>query len=242
MSLWRHRAQIERAVAGQLDPADEQKLRAHLATCADCRRHYDALSVQARILAGDPHESQSGNARELARLLGALNPAPKPAPSPLRWLVPAGVLALAALAVVFVPRGGEEVTFRGAPDAKQLSIFVVTAPKDGGELKRDISFPGPTGHVRADEWVAVAVNQNPDAALTHFRGVLVSEKADVLVLASGKSVALDPGKWRVFGVALPSAVDDAALAKAARAAGFSATTLTLPAAGLQASGVITVLP
>lgn len=242
MSLWRHRATIARAVAGELGADDEAKLRAHLATCPDCRRHYDTLSVQARILAGDPHESSAGNARELARLMAALSPqAPKPKPSPLRWLVPAGVLGAAALVAVFVPRGQEEeVVFRGSNDGRQLSIFVVTAPRDGGELKRDVSFPGPAGTVRADDWVALAVNQNPDPKAAHFRGVLVNEKGETLVLGSGKSVALDPGRWRVFGVAWVGPPDDAALAAAARAAGFEGKQLALP--GLQASGVLTVLP
>ena len=242
MSLWRHRATIARAVAGELEAEDEAKLRAHLSTCAECRRHYDSLSVQARILAGDPHESSAGNARALARLMAALSPAgPKPKPSPLRWLVPAGVLAAAALVAVFMPRSpDEEVAFRGSNDGTQLSFFVVTAPRDGGELRRDVSFPGPAGTVRADDWVAVAVNQNPDPKAAHFRGVLVNEKGEALVLASGKSVALDPGRWRVFGVALAAPPDDAALAAAARAAGFEGKQLALP--GLLASGVLTVLP
>ncbi len=243
MSLWRHRTQIERAVAGELTGADEARLREHLAGCLDCRRYYDTLSMQARILAGDPHAGDAE--RELARLLQALEPEKHTAatPSPFRLFVPAGILA-ALIALAAAALGGvedERVDLRGgtANDAR-LTFFLVTAPRDGGPLKRDLSFPGPQGDVRADEWVAFAVNQNPDPKAAHFRGVLVNAKGETLVLASGKSVALDPGPWRVFGVVSPRPPDDAALAAAARTAGLTAT--TLPGAGLQATGVFTVIP
>ena len=247
MSLWRHRTQIERAVAGELSGADEARLREHLAGCTDCRRHYDTLTMQARILAGDPHADHAASARELARLLHALDPkAAEPTPSPFRLLIPAGILAalLALAGSSFVSQPQEDrVEFRGggssANDAR-LTFFLVTAPRDGGPLKRDLSFPGPTGDVRADEWVAFAVNQNPDPKAPHFRSVLVNAKGETLVLASGKSVALDPGKWRVFGVVSSQPPDDQALEAAARTAGLTGTTLS--GAGLQATGVFTVTP
>lgn len=51
MSLLFHRRTIARAVAGDLDPAAETRLRAHLVRCAACRRHYDALSWVAQTIA-----------------------------------------------------------------------------------------------------------------------------------------------------------------------------------------------
>jgi hypothetical protein len=106
--IWRRRA-IARAVAGELSPAREASLRAHLARCAACRRHYDALSLVAAAAA-----SAAGAARERARLMAALGKT-APAPRRARWpiiLVPA---AAAAAALLFLRPHPPDIAWRGDP-------------------------------------------------------------------------------------------------------------------------------
>ena len=249
MSLWRQRSAIERAVANQLAPEDEAKLRNHLAGCLECRRYYDALSVQARILAGDPHASAAASERELARLMAALNPAPA-APRPLAWWPRFAVLAGAAAALTVgiiswrqsTVEPVEQISLRGddASPAEVFGVWVVTAPRDGGELRRDISFPSdPVGRVRADEWIAFAKKGSTKGDF--FKVVLVNADGQTLLLQSGKSVALDAGKWRAFAVGTPH--EDPLLLAAAREAGVDAAALKLPGQpSMQVSGVIIVQP
>ncbi len=252
MSVWRQQKAIERAVAGQLDPRDDEKLRRHLRGCLECRRFYDALTVQARILAGDPHSTAAAAERELARLMGTLAPANAPAPRPAwqRFAFAAACAAVAVLGIVSWQRSSSEepldqIAWRGVPvDPKvQFGVWLVTAPQDGGLLRRDVSFPGAEAAVRSTEWVAFRVAQSP-GPIGFFRAVLVNEQGQTLVLQAGRSVALDPGKWRAFAVGSSSdaGVDDAALAAAARAAGVAGRSLSLPGSAQQASGIISVLP
>lgn len=245
MSLWRQRRAIERAVAGQLEPQDDAKLRAHLRGCVECRRFYDQLTVHARILAGDPHATAASAERELARLMGTLAPA-VPAPARPWWPTLAVAAALAAAVLFFVvPRAEkkDDIVWRGTATERPagFGVWLVTAPQDGGELRRDVTFPGGAATVHAQEWVAFSVAQSPKPVV-FFRAVLVNERGQTLVLASGKSVALDPGKWRAFAVASPDATgpDEAVLSAAAKKATLEGRALELP--GYQASGVITVLP
>ncbi len=241
MSLWRQRSAIARAVAGQLGAEDEARLRAHLGGCLECRRHYDALTTQARILAGDPHTTSAQSERELARLMGAVQPE-KAVEAPGGWSRFAFAAGLSA-AVVFgfvswrqsVPV--DQVAWRGGSEAPEtgpkLELWVVTAPQDGGELRRDIAFPtDEIGRVRPDAWVAFAKKGGGE-----LRGVvLLNEKGETMVLKPGQSVALEAGRWRVFGVG--GEVDRGALTAAARKAGLEGRSLDLP--GPQVSGVLLV--
>jgi hypothetical protein len=212
MSLWRQRKQIERAIAGQLSPADEQRLRAHVAGCVECRRHYDLLATQARILSGDADGSKAANERELGRLLSAL-PGAKPARERPRGWIPAaafaGAIGLLFLVVVALPRhpaddGADSVVWRGAADAGSapatFELLMYAAPLDGGALEQKANFPlDALSRIRKEQWVAFAPRE-ASHKFGAFRAVLIDANGKVVVLESGHSVSLDPGRWRVFGV------------------------------------------
>jgi len=247
MSLWRQRSAIERAIAGGLNAADEAKLRVHLAGCSDCRRHYDNLSMQQRILAGDPHGSPAQAERELARLMGALNPAPQQQDVPSWWprfAMAAGVVAAVAFGFVCFrrPRPTEEIQLRGDGPGKPLALglWLVAAPQDGGDLHSDTVFPSDaSGLVRSTDWVAF--KKKGASRLPFFRVVLVSEKGEAMVLEAGKSAALDPGRWRVFGVTDAQPLADEVLTAAAREAGVDGSVLKVTAAE-QVTGLVVVEP
>ena len=218
MSLWRQRNAIEHAVAGQLSAEDDARLRSHLHSCGECRAHYDQLTTQARILAGAPHATKASSERELARLLGAIAPQPVAAPARRRWLpVLAAATAAAILLVLFIVQGlspvkpPEEVVLRGtkaAPAAPaQPAMMMFAAPRAGGPLEKRATFPDqPLARAHATEWVAF----KPAEGALEFRALVVGEGQSTL-LGSGKSVALDPGRWRVFGLFLPPGFDETRL-------------------------------
>jgi hypothetical protein len=110
--IWRRRA-IARAVAGDLSPAAEVSLRAHLRGCQPCRRHYDALSLVATAAA-----PSAGAGRERARLMAALGQKAAP-PKPRSWRVPLVLVPTAAAAALVIvlarPRveQPENVSWRG---------------------------------------------------------------------------------------------------------------------------------
>ncbi len=260
MSVWRQRLTIERAVAGQLAAVDEARLRAHLRGCLECRRYYDALTVQARILAGDPHSTRVAAEAEEARLMEALNPIPAVPEVPAWWPRFAVAAAVAAAGIFgFIswrqssPQPVDQIAWRGSPSPASVSTFavwVISAPRDGGPLRRDVNFPADSiGQVRTDEWIAFA--KKGPVPVEFFKVALVNEQRQTLVLASGQSVALDAGKWRVFAVGLKTsggaqAFGDEALAAAAREAGVEGKVLKLPTQGdrpvFQVSGTILVQP
>jgi anti-sigma factor RsiW len=139
VSLLFHRHDIARAVAGDLPPAREKKLREHLHGCARCRAYYDRLSALADAL-----NPARGAARAQARLAEALDDAAPPAlgatatatasalgsPSRRRLWAASFILAPAAIIVLWAVRGHhppapngtpEEVTLRGETDAVPAS-------------------------------------------------------------------------------------------------------------------------
>lgn len=244
MSVWRQREKIEQAVAGLLSAADEARLRAHLEGCAECRREYDRLSMQARILAGDPHGTKSSAARELQRLMGVLEPATAPAPVPRpRWVWGLAAVAAALLLVVGLRTRApaEEISLRGGPSpttAVRVDVVLYAAPTDGGAIDSRATFPAQRStRVRPDEWVAFQPSGAPAA---FFRAVLLGETGQTIILERGKSVALDPGRWRLFAVTGHS-YDDRALQQAAQHAPVGWEGLPLPDA-TQTLGEVVVAP
>jgi hypothetical protein len=145
------RKAIARALAGELAPAEEQGLRAHLARCARCRAHYDRLALAAEAIATSAGgEARVAARRERARLEAALAgasggalAAPAPRRRARRWLPAALALAPAAAAIVWIVRvapppspgdAAPAVTFRGgAPDgaAPPAGLLVYASRKEG---------------------------------------------------------------------------------------------------------------
>ena len=249
MSLTRQRKEIEQAVAGVLPLEDEQKLRAHLAGCEECRRHYDLLTMQARMLAGGPEPAKGADDRELGRLMAALNPRPAPARS--RGWLPALAFAAASAAVFLLlfglPKAGTgepDVVWRGAADAgaseESFALSMFAAPLDGGKLEQKANVPlDPTARIGRDQWIAFAPHE-ASRKFGYFRAILVPEQGEPLILQSGHSLSLDPGRWRVYGVLAVRSTDER-LKKAVLAAGPGARRLPLED-GVQAYGEILVEP
>jgi hypothetical protein len=126
MSLvWRRRT-IARAVSGELSAPAEARLRRHLARCAPCRRHYDALSLVAMAVA-----PQAGTARARERLRAALgSTAPRSTPpAGRRWArrVPLLLLPVGALALYLVWPRAPEIVWRGDGSAARDDMRAVAA-------------------------------------------------------------------------------------------------------------------
>jgi hypothetical protein len=105
MSLWWNRRTIARAVAGDLAPPAEARLRHHLRGCSACRQHYDLLTGIAASAAAGPSELAARRQRALLTAALEAGPATKPAASRRRWqlLLPLGLapaLGVAALLLV----------------------------------------------------------------------------------------------------------------------------------------------
>ncbi len=248
MSLLRQRKQIEQAVAGLLPLEDERKLRAHLADCYECRTHYDQLTMQARLLAGSPGPGAGADERELARLTAAI--APKATPVRTRGWLPAlafaGACAALFLVLVGLPKlgaGDDDIVWRGAADAGAEATFellVYAAPLDGGKLEQRANFPlDATSRIQKDQWVAFAPRE-ASRKFGYFRAVLVPEQGAPLIVESGHSLALDPGRWRVFGVLMIRATEGR-LQMAVDETAKDAKRLSM-AGGLQSYGEILVEP
>ena len=156
MSLLFHRGKIARAVAGDLAPAAEERLRAHLRGCETCRAHYDRLSRVTEALAAGV--SVQATARERARLERALAAAPAPgtsaavttvSPSRVRapWFIAGAVLAPAVALLLWFGRPsstphdgqglpGADVGLRGATgptnDVPASPVLVMYASRRTG--------------------------------------------------------------------------------------------------------------
>jgi hypothetical protein len=155
MSLLFHRRAIARAVSGELEEADERRLRAHLRGCQACRAYYDDLALAAeafaaaapaaRDAAAPDHRANLAAAREQARLMAALPTGSSPTTAEARarltglsrpaWA--ATLLVPAALAVWFLlrpaPRSAE------IPEGDPGSAEVADAP---GVAWRGSRVPG----------------------------------------------------------------------------------------------------
>jgi hypothetical protein len=129
MSLWLNRGRIVRAVAGELEPSTERRLRGHLAGCPACRSHYDRLSAMAAALGG-----AAGRRRERDRLLDALGGASPAAARSYPW-APALALAAAAALVFWLRQGAERsgVTWRGPADDAPVPVRLLLHASRKGE-------------------------------------------------------------------------------------------------------------
>lgn len=149
MSLLFHGRAIARAVAGDLPPAAEDRLRAHLRGCETCRAHYDRLARVAEAATAGP--SRQAAARERNRLERALAAPPALASEPRSrraWVMAGAVLAPAAALLLWFGRWsgpGElpasppaaDIGLRGAetpaPDAVSGPVLVVYASSRTGD-------------------------------------------------------------------------------------------------------------
>jgi hypothetical protein len=176
---------------------------------------------------------------------------PKPVPARSRGWLPALAFAAASAAVflllIGLPKPGtpeSEVVMRGAADAGAstpgFELMMFAAPLDGGTLEQKANFPlDATAHVTRSQWVAFAPRE-ASRKFGYFRAILVSEQGEPLILESGHSLSLDPGRWRVFGVLAVRSTDER-LKKAVLAAEPGAKRLPLEG-GVQAYGEIVVEP
>jgi hypothetical protein len=119
------RAHIDRHFAGRISAADEQRMRTHLADCADCQRYYERHLVLAEI---DP-----GALTTEQRIAGGLGLSPRRA-SPLLPVYAGVSLAVCGLALLlFAPwkgdeAGSDEFMARGAaltPAPAELVVYRV---------------------------------------------------------------------------------------------------------------------
>lgn len=165
MSLLWHRRAIARAVAGDLAPAADARLRAHLRGCASCRAFYDQLSGAAEAMA-QPAAASRAAARERARLERALAGPPtvaQPGKVPARfrarrnWLVAGAVLAPAAALIVWLgrtprplpaetaPTPAGDIGWRGAPSeepAARPALVVYASRRDAAGGRAPLRLVG----------------------------------------------------------------------------------------------------
>ncbi len=193
MSLLFHRRTIERAVAGDLSPADETRLRAHLRGCAPCRAYYDGLSATAEGLAASG--GRVGEERERARLLVALGSQPaagnarapgRSGPRARRWWPAALLIAPAAAALLLLARptphdASSDVTWRGGGAATEATavpatLLVYASRRESGgdpgpvRLVADLPASG-EGRVTLSDYVQFSVRGLRSAAFTTVLGI-----------------------------------------------------------------------
>ena len=195
MTLADWREDVEAAATGELAVLEDLRVRQHLRTCDECRKHYDELVSAKRVLSGgrDEHDAL------FARLNAALDAKEQPkavTTSPRRWWL-FGALAAAAAAVlllVWPPAEVErEVTLRGGPNdvAPNLSFFVYAKAKSGGAVRLLAQFPQ-SGEAHASEQDWLQVKAPPGVT------VVATSGDAVVVFDAGGSQTLSKGTWKVF--------------------------------------------
>jgi hypothetical protein len=265
MSLWLNRRRILRAVAGELPPAEEQRLRAHVAGCGACRGHYDQVSQAAETLG-----TATSARRERERVLAAVVAAPAPAAS--SRVVPVLAVAAAAGLVLWLSSTAdkERVGWRGAGDETRAPVrLLLHASRKGdgdapnGPLRFIADLPGAgEGRVSTRDYLqlsyvglkapayamVVAIDEagaehqyapRPDAEALR---VEPTAKAKGL----GPSVYLGrqrPGKFRVFGVFSDAPLEARIIREAANRAAAAGKPAALEGVkAVQVSGVLIVEP
>jgi len=122
---------------GAMAPADAERVRGHLATCARCRAEYEALRPAAGALAysaeacetgqNGPHVSALLKPRIMREVRASLAPAVRERPRPAfvwpAYLVAAACIAIALLSTISnISVGGQLKTAQAELDANKLAI------------------------------------------------------------------------------------------------------------------------
>ena len=160
MSLLLRKRDIERAILGELAPADEARLFEHLHRCAPCQARYDELTQVKSFVDGAAVAHARARARLVAavdRLPGGRGPQERPERSRRsRWLPALFVLAPAAAIVVWIAKPAappnktvDEVTMRGGADPTTTTtptLIVYASRKTGparhGPVRLVAELPG----------------------------------------------------------------------------------------------------
>jgi hypothetical protein len=126
MSTCLGRALVDRHFSGTIVPAEEQRLRAHLPGCSECRAHYESWLLLAQIDPSVPDAQQ-----RIGRGLGFGHSAKRRATS---YIAAAAIAAGAILGVRFLPRSSESdegFASRGADatsiNAPELIVYRTTS-------------------------------------------------------------------------------------------------------------------
>ena len=160
MSLLLRKRDIERAILGELTPADEARLFEHLHGCAPCQARYDELTRVKSFVDG----AAVAQARARARLVAAVDRpsggrGPQDRSRRSRWLPALFVLAPAAAIVVWIVKPAappnktvDEVTMRGSADptptpaAATPTLIIYASRKTGparhGPVRLVAELPG----------------------------------------------------------------------------------------------------
>jgi len=194
VSLLLHQREIERAVLGELAPAAEARLFAHLRGCAACRTRYDDLSTVKSFVDG----SQVAPARARARLVAALDGPGDGGEQPeqirrRRWLPALFVLAPAAAILLWIAKpaappigAGDDVTLRGGGDpvssAAAPTLVIYASRKTGttghGPVRLVAELPG-SGEARVSIADYLQLGVRGLRAPAHVRVVGLDERGTV---------------------------------------------------------------
>jgi hypothetical protein len=165
MSLFFHRRAIARAVSGELEEADERRVRAHLRGCQACRAYYDHLSLVAEaFVAAAPaardavtpdRRADLAPARERTRLMAALPTGSGPTTAEARGR-PTGLSRPAWAATLLVPA------------ALALWFLVRPAPRSGAIRGADPAADPPGVAWRGSR--VPADDRGPPAGLLIYAG------------------------------------------------------------------------
>lgn len=133
-------------LSGHLDgvntKTEEESLRSHLNTCADCRAHLTALRKNDEVLKGSAVQPPQELTR---RIMQKVSSAPQKKKSKRRWIaVVAPSLAAAALAVVFFGRLGlptQDQAARETASAQDIAVAKEAVPEAGAVQTYNLSIP-----------------------------------------------------------------------------------------------------
>ncbi len=155
-------------VDGALGPADDRRLREHVAACADCRREAERWAALDRLvaqgLAGEAAASD-GEIEAVLRRVHETRPVWQVAPAPMRFWrswAPLGALGLAAVALTLLGLYSPWPHLTGAPAAlrNDLAAVVTEATDLVAAVPNDVSgvpqavraWPHEIRHDALDGW------------------------------------------------------------------------------------------
>jgi hypothetical protein len=161
-----HLPSVDRHFAGQLSPDEERVLRGHMPECAACTRRYERHLLVESVM-------PSMDAKDRLR-----RGIPFPSRQRARWLAPAaGVLALAACALIYVKSRPHEPEFqaRGRDEAPmagpRLAIYRLAPPAPPTPVVDSIA--------RGDELAFAYANPPGETARKHLMVFAVDEQRRV---------------------------------------------------------------